>query len=68
MQTFKKPSGILARWILKIQDSDYEFEHRKGKQNASCDYLSRFPDNAPLEDENDEVNTIKAKYAPENNS
>ena len=24
LQTFKKPSGILARWILKIQDLDYE--------------------------------------------
>ena len=34
LQTFKKPSGILAKWILKIQDLDYEFEHLKGKQNA----------------------------------
>ncbi|KAK2711223.1 hypothetical protein QYM36_012413, partial [Artemia franciscana] len=34
LQTFKKPTGILARWILKIQDLDYEFEHLKGKQNA----------------------------------
>ncbi|KAK2713518.1 hypothetical protein QYM36_009405, partial [Artemia franciscana] len=49
LQTFKKPTGILARWILKIQDLDYEFEHLKGKQNAPCDYLSRFPDNTPEE-------------------
>ena len=66
LQTFKKPTGILARWILKIQDLDYEFEHLKGKQNAPCDYLSRFPDNAPLEDENEEINTIKGKYTPKN--
>ena len=66
LQTFKKPSGILARWILKIQDLDYEFEHLKGKQNAPCDYLSRFPDNTPVENENEEVNTIKAKIAPKN--
>ena len=64
LQTFKKPTGILARWILKIQDLDYEFEHLKGKQNAPCDYLSRFPDNTPVENENEEVNTIKAKYVP----
>ncbi|KAK2721181.1 hypothetical protein QYM36_003451, partial [Artemia franciscana] len=37
LQTFKKPSEILARSILKIQDLDYEFEHLKGKQNAPCD-------------------------------
>ena len=66
LQTFKKPSGILARWILKIQDLNYEFEHLKGKQNSPCDYLSRFPDNTSLGDENEEVNTIKAKIAPKN--
>jgi len=48
LQTFKKPTGILARRILKIQDLDYEFEYLKGKQNAPCDYLSRFPDNTPV--------------------
>ena len=66
LQTFKMPTEILARWILKIQDLDYEFEHLKGKQNAPCDYLSRFPDNTPVENENEEVNTIKAKHVPKN--
>ena len=35
LRTFKNPTGILARWIMKIQDLDYEFEHLKGKQNAA---------------------------------
>ncbi|KAK2710347.1 hypothetical protein QYM36_013862 [Artemia franciscana] len=47
LQSFKKPRGILARWILKIQDLDYEFEYLKDKQNAQCDYLGRFPDDTP---------------------
>jgi len=66
LQTFKKPTGILARWILKIQDLDYEFEHLKRKKNAPCDYLSRFPNDTAEENENEEVNTIKAKYVPKN--
>jgi hypothetical protein len=35
LSTFKNPTGILARWIMKIQDLDYEFEHVTGKQNAT---------------------------------
>ena len=66
LQTFKKPTGILARWILKIQVLDYEFEYFKRKQDAPCDYPSRFLDDTPLENENEEVKKIKAKYAPKN--
>jgi hypothetical protein len=64
LQTFKKPTGILARWILKIQVFDYEFEHLKGKENTPCDYLSRFPEDNPLENEINEVNAINSKKAP----
>ena len=63
---YKKPRGILARWILNIQDLDYEFEYIKGKQNTPCDYLSRFPDDTPLEGETEEINALKTKYAPKN--
>ena len=61
LRTFKNPTGILARWIMKIQDLDYEFEHLKGKQNAACDFLSRYPENIPSEAEENEVNAINAK-------
>ena len=46
---------------MKIQDLDYEFEHLKGKQNAACDFLSRYPENIPSEAEENEVNAINAK-------
>jgi hypothetical protein len=45
LRTFKSPTVILARFIMKIQDLDYEFEYLKGKQNEACDFLSRFPEN-----------------------
>jgi hypothetical protein len=45
LSTFENPTGILARWTIKIQDLDYQFEHLTGKQNAPCDYLSRYPKN-----------------------
>jgi hypothetical protein len=61
LRTFKNPTGILARWIIKIQDLDYKFEYLKGKQNAACDFLSSFPENGPSETEKNEVNTIKTK-------
>jgi len=46
---------------MKIQDLDYEFEHLKGKQNAACDFLSRYPENIPSEAEENEVNAIMLK-------
>ena len=46
---------------MKIQDLDYEFEYLKGKQNAACDFLSRYPENMPSETEENEVNIINAK-------
>jgi hypothetical protein len=48
IQTFKKPTGILAQWILKIQDLEYIFEYLKGKENTPRDYLSRFLEDNPL--------------------
>jgi hypothetical protein len=42
-----KPA-VLAHF-LKVQNLDYEFEYLKGKQNAACDFLSRFPVNTPSE-------------------
>ena len=52
LPTFEKPIEILARWFLKIQDLDYEFEYPKGKHAIR------------LENESEEVNAIKPKYYP----
>jgi hypothetical protein len=61
LRTLKNPTGILARWIMKIQDLDYEFEYLKGKQNAAWDFWSRFSDNMPSEAEQNEINAINIK-------
>jgi hypothetical protein len=45
---------------VKIQDLDYEFEYLKGKQNAGCDFMSRFPENMPSDEQN-EINASKTK-------
>lgn len=41
LQNLKDPVGRLGRWILKLQQYDFKFIHRKGKFNLVPDALSR---------------------------
>lgn len=41
----KEAKGRLAKFQMIIQNFDLKFEHRSGKSNAFCDYVSRFPPN-----------------------
>lgn len=41
LQNLKEPHGNLARWAVRLQAFDIEFEHRPGKQMAAPDALSR---------------------------
>src|SRR5581483_7965791 len=41
LQTAKMPEGRRARWIMKLQQYDFEIKHRPGKSNANADALSR---------------------------
>lgn len=40
---FKTPEGQMARWIQKLQQYDFETEHRVGRQHLNADALSRRP-------------------------
>ena len=39
--TFKRPEGILARWIESLAEFNYELEHRPGRLHCNADAVSR---------------------------
>ena len=40
---FKNPEGQMARWIEKLQNYEFQIEHRKGQLHSNADALSRRP-------------------------
>ncbi|GBL99739.1 Retrovirus-related Pol polyprotein from transposon 297 [Araneus ventricosus] len=40
---FKEPEGQIARWIQRLQEYDFEIQHRKGTCHGNADALSRRP-------------------------
>lgn len=40
---FKSPEGQVARWIQRLQEYDFEIQHRKGASHGNADALSRRP-------------------------
>ncbi|GBN82991.1 Transposon Ty3-G Gag-Pol polyprotein [Araneus ventricosus] len=40
---FKEPEGQIARWMQKLQEYDFEIQHRKGTSHGNADVLSRRP-------------------------
>ena len=43
LQGLKELKGRLARWILSLQEYQFQIKHRPGRQNGNADALSRFP-------------------------
>lgn len=41
LNNLKDPQGRLGRWVLKLQQYDFDIQHRPGKQNLAADALSR---------------------------
>jgi len=41
LQTFKRPEGILARWVETLAEFDFEIEHRLGRLHSNVDGVSR---------------------------
>jgi hypothetical protein len=37
----KVPKGRRARWVMELQQYDFEVVHRSGKENKNADALSR---------------------------
>ncbi|GBC02550.1 hypothetical protein RclHR1_04690001 [Rhizophagus clarus] len=40
LKTFKIPKGRRIRWIMELQQYDFQIKHRPGKANANADTLS----------------------------
>lgn len=47
LQRLKEPKGRLARWVLVLQEYEFEIKHRPGRQHGNADTLSRFARVAP---------------------
>ena len=41
LKTFKRPEGILARWIETLAEFSYVIEHRPGRVHCNADGVSR---------------------------
>jgi len=41
LKTFKRPEGILARWIETLAEYNYTIEHRPGRLHSNADAVSR---------------------------
>ena len=41
LQTFKRPKGILARWVETLAEFDFVIEHRPGRLHSNVDGVSR---------------------------
>ena len=41
LRTFKRPEGILARWVETLAEFDFEIEHRPGRLHNNVDGVSR---------------------------
>ena len=53
----KEPNSKLIRWKLKLEEFDFDIIHKKGKENAVADALSRVEINNQEDNENDNIST-----------
>ena len=43
LKRFKRPEGLLARWLSILDTYDFTLEHRKGSHHSNADTMSRKP-------------------------
>jgi dUTPase len=41
LMNFKDTKGLVARWLMQLQEFDFSIEHRKGSEHGNADGLSR---------------------------
>lgn len=61
LRKLKKRAPRLARWILKLQEYEFEIIHRPGTSNSNTDTLSRLPVNTILLQSNETADYIRSK-------
>ena len=69
MQKCQLTNSRITRWILAIQEYDFEILHCKGSENIVADILSRYPEDSQMDrpmdyDEELEINAIEIKINP----
>ena len=56
-----EPKGRVARWLMDLQEFDFEVKHRPGRVHNNCDGLSRLPvKHAPEVIQQSQFDTIKS--------
>ena len=65
LHSFKEPEGQLARWLERLQEYDFEIQHRRGSHHQNADALSRHPIHQP--DSLELVTNVNAVNTVQNN-
>ena len=61
LYSFNEPDGLLARWIDKLGQFDFEIKHEAGKKIPHADCLSRVPQTEDQVKDFDRVNQINTE-------
>ena len=61
LYSFKEPGGLLARWIEKLGQFDFEIKHEAEKKIPHADCLSRVPQTENQVKDCDQVNQINTE-------
>ena len=61
LYSFKEPDGLLARWIEKLEQFDFEIKHEAGKKIPHADCLSRVPQTEDKVINSDHVNQVNTE-------
>ena len=61
LYSFKEPDGLLARWMEKLGQFDFEIKHEAGKRIPHADCLSRAPQTEDQVKDCNQVNQINTE-------